>query len=93
MGDARMINALFYVLRNGCPWRMLPEHFPPHRTDYRWFVRFRDNGLWGSLSHHLLMIDREHLGREASASAAVIDSQSVKTREARGPRPPGGRTS
>lgn len=81
-----IINALFYVLRGGTPWRMLPEHFPPHQTAYRWFVRFRDSGLWESLNHHLLMLDREEAGREASPSAAIIDSQSVKTTEAGGPR-------
>jgi transposase len=81
-----MLNALFYVLRSGCPWRMLPQHFPPHQTAYRWFVRFRDDGLWESLNHHLVMLDRERVGREASPSAAIIDSQSVKTTEAAGPR-------
>jgi transposase len=81
-----IINALSYVLRGGCPWRMLPEHFPPHQTAYRWFVRFRDSGLWQSLNHHLLMLDREDAGREASPSAAIIDSQSVKTTEAGGTR-------
>ena len=80
-----IVNALFYVLRGGCPWRMLPEHFPPHQTAYRWFVRFRDNGLWESLNHHLLMLDREADGRDASPSAAIVDSQSVKTTEAGGP--------
>src|SRR5271167_4863588 len=80
-----MLNAIFYVLRSGCPWRLLPEHFPPHQTTYRWFVRFRDDGLWESLNHHLVMLDRERVGREASPSAAVIDSQSVKTTEAAGP--------
>jgi transposase len=40
-----MLNAIFYVLRSGCPWRLPPERFPPHRTTYRWFVRFRDDGL------------------------------------------------
>jgi transposase len=81
-----IINALFYVLRAGCPWRMLPEHFPPHQTAHRWFPRFRDSGLWESLNHRLLMLDREMVGREASPSVAVIDSQSVKTTEAGGPR-------
>jgi len=81
-----MLNALFYVLRSGCPWRMLPEHFPPHQTAYRWFVRFRDSGLWESLNHMLVMLDRERAGREASPTAAIVDSQSVKTTESGGPR-------
>ena len=73
-----MLNAIFYVLRSGCPWRLLPEHFPPHQTTYRWFTRFRDDGLWQSLNHHLVMLDRERAGREASPSAAVMDSQASR---------------
>jgi len=81
-----LINAMFFMLRGGVPWRMLPTHFPPHQTVYRWFTRFRDDGTWESLNHHLVMLDRERAGREASPSAGVIDTQSVKTTEAGGPR-------
>jgi transposase len=81
-----LINSIFFVLRGGGPWRMLPEHFPPHQTTYRWFMRFRDDGTWKNLNNHLVMLDRERSGREASPSAAVIDTQSVKTTEAGGPR-------
>ena len=60
-----VMNAIFFVLPGGCPWRMLPEHFPPHQTAYRWFIRFRDDGTWERLNHHLVMLDRERVGREA----------------------------
>ena len=81
-----MMNAIFYVLRGGCPWRMLPQHFPPHQTAYRWFTRFRDDGTWERLDHQLVTQDRQRAGREADPTAAVIDTQSVKTTEAGGPR-------
>lgn len=81
-----IMNAIFYVLRAGCPWRMVPDCFAPPSTVYRWFVRLRDEGVFETINHHLLMRDRERGGREASPSAAVIDSQSVKTTEAAGPR-------
>jgi len=81
-----IVNAIFYVLRAGCAWRMLPKDFPPMTTVYGWFLRFRRAGLFKTINHHLVMQDRERLGREVSPSAAVIDSQSVKTAEAGGPR-------
>ena len=81
-----LVNAIFYVLRSGCAWRMLPDCFAPPSTVYRWFVRLRDEGVLKTMNHHLLMLDRERAGRGASPTAAVLDSQSVKTTEAGGPR-------
>ena len=81
-----IMNAVFYVLRGGIAWRLLPTDFPPMTTVYGWFLRFRREGLFETINHHLVMIDRERTGRQASPSAAVIDSQSVRTVEAGGPR-------
>ena len=69
----------------GLPWRMLPPCFLPASTVWRGLYRWRDNGLWLTMNHILLMASREMAGREASPSAGVIDCQSVKTAKSGGP--------
>ena len=81
-----IINAIFYVLRGGIAWRLLPSDFPPWQTVYRWFAAFRDGCVFEKINHALVMADRERAGRQASPTAAIIDSQSVKTTESGGPR-------
>src|ERR1700674_2143575 len=81
-----ILNGIFYVMRAGCPWRLLPNDLPPWGTIYRWFAAWRDDGGFERINHALVMADRERVGRDASPTAAIIDSQSAKTTEAGGPR-------
>ena len=81
-----ILNAIFYVLRGGIAWRLIPKDLPPKSTAFGYFSRWRDEGLFGRINHHLVMADRERVGREASPTAVVLDSQSVKTTESGGPR-------
>ena len=76
------MNAIFYLLRTGWPWRYLPrDSFPPRSTVYNIFRKFQRDGVWEAIWAELHMALRERMGREASPSAAVLDSQSVKSAE------------
>src|ERR1700674_882579 len=80
----QVVNAMLYLLTTGCQWRLLPKEFPPFSTVQRFFYRWRDAGLWQTINHFLVMRTREAAGHEASPTAGVLDSQSVKTTEAAG---------
>lgn len=75
----RVVNAVFYLLQAGCQWRMLPRDFPPRSTVYGYFRAWIATGVWAQVHDVLYRRTRDLEGREESPSAAIIDSQSVKT--------------
>ena len=79
-----ILDAIFYVLRSGCPWRLLPREFPPWETAYYWFRRWRIDGTFERLNRTLRERLRTHSGRNPQPSAGIVDSQSAKTSGAGG---------
>ena len=78
-GLRAILDAVFYVLKSGCPWRWLPRDFPPWKTVYDWLRRWRIDGTWKRLNVELRERLRCRLGRDPNPSAGIADSQSVKT--------------
>ena len=76
-----IVNAILYVVRSGCAWRMLPKDMPAWSTVYDYFRQFRKTGAWQRIHDALRGQLRRRQGRKESPSAAIIDSQSVKTTE------------
>jgi len=74
-----ILNAIFYILRGGCPWRLLPHDFPPWKTVYHYFRKWRLEGAWERMHTAIRERLRVRLKRDPQPSAGIVDSQSVKT--------------
>jgi transposase len=81
-----ILHAIFYLLRSGCTWRLLPHDLPPWKTVYHYFRLWRMHGLWERLHAELRRAVRVQGGRDPQPSGAILDSQSVKTSIVGGPR-------
>ena len=74
-----LVEAVLYIVKTGCQWRMLPHDYPPHDTVWSFYRRARENGVWDKMMKLLVKITRKQAGRNEEPSYALIDSQSVKT--------------
>jgi putative transposase len=75
----QVVNAILYIDRAGCQWRMLPREYPNWKTIYWYFTRWQDDGTWEHITDALRRQVRRQLGRDPDPSAGILDSQSVKT--------------
>jgi putative transposase len=73
-----ILDALFYVLKTGCPWRLLPKDFPPWKSVYDWFRKWRIDGTFKRLNAALRKLLRARLGRAPLPSPGIADSQTTK---------------
>ena len=80
-----VMNGVMYVLSTGCQWRYLPKDFPPRSTVHNYFIWWQCDGVLDLIHHALYVECREKAAREASPTACIIDSQSVKSAEKGGP--------
>ena len=76
-----VVNAIFYLLRTGCSWRMLPQDFPKWQTVYTYFRDWKEDGTWQKANDVLRRKVRIQEGREEEPSAGILDSESAKTTE------------
>lgn len=74
-----LINAVFYIIKTGIQWHLLPQDFPPYKTVYSFYKRAKDKGIWEKTMKGLIEKSRVKMGRKAEPSYSLIDSQSVKT--------------
>jgi putative transposase len=81
-----VLNAIFYVTRTGCAWRMLPHDFPPWQTVYDFYWKWRDDGTWALINARIREQVRRRAGRQSEPRIALLDSQSVKVSDRGGER-------
>lgn len=77
-----LVNAVLYITKSGCQWRMLPKDYPPYSSVWSFFRRARESGLWEKILEALVKQTRQKAGRAATPSYAIIDAQSTKTTSA-----------